>query len=113
MCRLRVRYDSLGYTVARGKNEIKILHTELLNGRGKDRQITAIFIYYAGQLLNERSFDSHPFDCRGYRTLVVQEGEDRGRRKHPAKSFEAFLAAAHAGKPIVYKRNFQLVDTSR
>jgi hypothetical protein len=87
--------------MARGEYQIKFPQIELLDGSWKKREVISILGFGPWQALHERSMYRHALDSWRNRAALVHKSEKLGIGEKLAEYFQAFLSAAHAGKPIV------------
>jgi hypothetical protein len=91
----------LGHAMAQRQDEVVTAHVETAHGGREQRQVIGIRGTGGGQRLDERRHDPAPLDRGRHGTGHVEQREERCRREQLTENFQAPLAAAHAGEPVV------------
>ncbi|OPZ70387.1 MAG: hypothetical protein BWY83_01667 [bacterium ADurb.Bin478] len=99
--RIGPRNDSFGHAMAGGEDQIVGAQVKPLHRCGKQRKITAVAGFDAGQLLYERGDDGPAFDRRGDRSRKVHQGVNIRIGHKTAQGFENLFSPSHAGQPIM------------
>ena len=100
----------LGRAVARADHEIVGVEIEELDRGRKERQVTAIVRGGGGEPLHERPPLRQPLQSRRHRPGDVQQCMQRRSGIQFRDRLEDFLAAAHAGQPVVDECDSSMAD---
>ena len=91
----------LGHAMAQRQDQVVTAHVETAHGGGEQGQVIGIRRAGGWQRLDERGHDPAPLDRRRHGTGYVEQREERRGREELTEDFQAPLAAAHAGEPVV------------
>ena len=93
----------LSNAMAKADDQIAPRQPPRFDSRGHQGQGIAVIAINRGKVGEEACVDRSAFDDLGDTPRTVQKSEKRGPAPTATKQFQALLAAAHAGEPIMHE----------